>query len=245
MPGWSDLDFEAYAARHQQAYWLKVDLPHKIQHAKLLNMTEVEMPAPITDIATSIPRGVTEFTVIAPDHPRLLSIDRGRLCRLRRQYRRCADVHHDRRIGARHDLHISRAFDFDEDELRRANKIALAIERSLLGEIRLQDMIAGRRDQRQERGKTFQVPARVNIDNNLSKRFTVVEVSRGSTGPACSSICTTIFELKLNIGSAHIITFGEKAVDVFYVTDLAGAKITSASHKSSIKRRILEKIPTP
>ena len=34
-----------------------------------------------------------------------------------------------------------------------------------------------------------------------------------------------ISDLNLTIGSAHISTFGEKAVDVFYVTDLTGYKI--------------------
>jgi [protein-PII] uridylyltransferase len=45
--------------------------------------------------------------------------------------------------------------------------------------------------------------------------------------------------LNLNIGSAHIVTFGEKAVDAFYVTDLTGAKITSATRQATIKRQIL------
>ena len=36
-----------------------------------------------------------------------------------------------------------------------------------------------------------------------------------------------ISDLNLTIGSAHIGTYGEKAVDVFYVTDLTGHKIES------------------
>ena len=44
--------------------------------------------------------------------------------------------------------------------------------------------------------------------------------------------------LNLNIASAHITTFGEKAVDVFYVTDLTGAKIISATrHEADRDRR--------
>jgi [protein-PII] uridylyltransferase len=240
LPGWSDLDFEVYAARHQQAYWLKVDLAHKIEHAQLLNMTEVELPAPITNIATHAARGVTELTVIAPDHPRLLSIIAG-ACAASGANIVDAQVFTTADGLALDSIFISRAFDYDEDETRRANKITLAIERSLLGEVRLQDIIASRRDHRQERGKTFRLAPRVTIDNSLSKRFTVVEVS-GLDRPGLLFDLTTIFsKLELNIGSAHIATFGEKAVDVFYVTDFAGAKVTSASHKSMIKRRILSK----
>jgi [protein-PII] uridylyltransferase len=45
--------------------------------------------------------------------------------------------------------------------------------------------------------------------------------------------------LNLNIASAHIATFGEKALDVFYVTDLTGAKIESAQRQSAIKAKLL------
>jgi [protein-PII] uridylyltransferase len=45
--------------------------------------------------------------------------------------------------------------------------------------------------------------------------------------------------LSLNIASAHITTFGEKAADVFYVTDLTGEKISSAHRQETIRRAIL------
>ena len=34
-------------------------------------------------------------------------------------------------------------------------------------------------------------------------------------------------------------TFGERVVDVFYVTDLFGAKITSATRQATIKRALI------
>jgi [protein-PII] uridylyltransferase len=52
-------------------------------------------------------------------------------------------------------------------------------------------------------------------------------------------LTTTISRLNLNIASAHIATFGEKALDVFYVTDLTGAKIESAQRQSAIKAKLL------
>jgi len=238
LPAWTDLDFEAYAARHRQPYWLKVDVPHKLRHARLLNMTEVDVPAPITDIGIDAGRGVTELTVIAPDHPRLLSIIAG-ACAASGANIVDAQVFTTVDGMAVDMIFISRAFDFDEDEMRRANKIALAIERSLQGEIRLQDAIASRRDQRDERNKMFPVAPRVTLDNSLSKRFTVIEVAGLDRLGLLFDLTMILSKLELNIGSAHISTFGEKAVDVFYVTDLNGAKVTSGSHKSMIKRRIL------
>jgi [protein-PII] uridylyltransferase len=108
----------------------------------------------------------------------------------------------------------------------------------------LQEVIAGRRDHRQERGKTFQVQPRVTIDNNLSKRYTVIEVAGLDRPGLLFDLTTILSKLELNIGSAHIVTFGEKAVDVFYITDFSGAKITSASHKAVIRHRILDKFQT-
>ncbi len=105
-------------ARHYPAYWLKVDLPHKIQHAQLLHASAVEMHSLATEVSTDAFRGVTELTVIAPDHPRLLSIIAGACAASRRQYRGRADFHHHRRAGARHHR-VSRAFERDEDEMRR------------------------------------------------------------------------------------------------------------------------------
>ena len=52
-------------------------------------------------------------------------------------------------------------------------------------------------------------------------------------------LTNVLSNLNLNIGSAHIVTFGEKAVDTFYVTDLTGLKIASPARQAAIKRHIL------
>ena len=53
-------------------------------------------------------------------------------------------------------------------------------------------------------------------------------------------LTTALGKLNLNIASAHIATFGEKAVDVFYVTDLTGTKITHPGRQAAIRRALLE-----
>ena len=77
LPGWSDPEFDAYVIRHYPPYWLKVDLARQIAHAKLFNMMAAEVRSSATEVATDAFRGVTELTIIAPDHPRLLSIIAG------------------------------------------------------------------------------------------------------------------------------------------------------------------------
>jgi [protein-PII] uridylyltransferase len=138
-------------------------------------------------------------------------------------------------------IFVSRAFDLDEDELRRADRIALGIERALCGEIRLQDIVAAKTGSRKERSRSaFHVHPDVTIDNNLSVIFSVVEVSGLDRPGLLYELTTILSRLDLNIGSAHIVTFGEKMVDVFYITDFAGAKITSATRQSVIKRQLLK-----
>jgi [protein-PII] uridylyltransferase len=37
-----------------------------------------------------------------------------------------------------------------------------------------------------------------------------------------------------------VATFGERVVDVFYITDLFGAKITSPTRQAAIKRALIQ-----
>jgi [protein-PII] uridylyltransferase len=238
LPKWSDLDFEAYAARLPQAYWLKATLEQKLLHAKLLNMTEVEIPAPITDILIDRSRSVTGLTVIAPDHARLLSTVAG-ACAATGANIVDAQVFTTADGMALDTIFVSRAFRYDEDELRRAGSIVFAIERALSGQVRLRDMVAARTRQAGEDRDVFGVHPEVSIDNTLSNRFTVIEVT-GLDRPGLLYELTAIMSrLSLNIASAHIATFGEKAADVFYVTDLTGEKITSAHRQEAIRRALL------
>ena len=77
LPNWSDPEFEAYASRHYPAYWLKVDLARQVEHAKLFHAMAAQVRSLTTEVSTDAKRGVTELTVIAPDHPRLLSVIAG------------------------------------------------------------------------------------------------------------------------------------------------------------------------
>jgi [protein-PII] uridylyltransferase len=45
-------------------------------------------------------------------------------------------------------------------------------------------------------------------------------------------------DLSLDIGSAHITTFGEKVIDTFYVRDLVGHKITNENKQANITARL-------
>src|SRR5262249_57104663 len=59
------------------AYWLKVALPHKLAHAQFLRSAAQVGKSLATTASFPAARGVTELTVLAPDHPWLLSIIAG------------------------------------------------------------------------------------------------------------------------------------------------------------------------
>ncbi|MDB5570455.1 MAG: glnD [Hyphomicrobiales bacterium] len=239
LPLWSDPDFDAYAARHYQPYWLKVDLAHKVKHAQLLRLCEVEMRSLATEVATDAFSGVTELTVVAPDHPRLLSIIAG-ACATAGANIVDAQIFTTTDGLALDTISISRAFERDEDETRRAERVAKVIEKALRGEIRLTDAVAEKGKAPAAREATFTVAPEVNIDNALSDRYTVLEVSGLDRPGLLFDLTSTLSRLNLNIGSAHIATFGEKAVDSFYVTDLTGLKVANVARQGAIRRALLE-----
>jgi [protein-PII] uridylyltransferase len=237
LPGWSDPEFDAYAQRHYPAYWLKVEPARQAAHAKLLNAMAAEPRSLATEVTTDAFHGVTAVTVVAPDHPRLLTGIAG-ACAAAGGNIVDAQIFTTTDGLALDTIFVSRAFELDEDELRRGQRIASNIEKTLRGEVRLAEM-APPRQPRDERHDAFAVEPEVTVDNNLSRRYTVVEVSGLDRPGLLRDLTASLSSLNLNIGSAHIVTFGEKAVDSFYITDLTGQKINAPARQAAIKRRLL------
>jgi len=238
MKDWTGADIDAYMSRHYPAYWLKVDLPHKVSHAKFLRATAETGKTLATDFAFDILRGVTELTVIAPDHPRLLSIIAG-ACAASGANIVDAQIYTTTDGLALDTIAVTREFDHNEDEERRAMRIAETIERALRGEIRMPDIVA-RKASPKGRIKAFALEPEVTINNEWSNRYTVIEVMGLDRPGLLYEMTSTISRLNLNIASAHVATFGERAVDVFYVTDLLGAKIASPTRQAAIKRALIQ-----
>ena len=78
------------------------------------------------------------------------------------------------------------------------------------------------------------------IDNKASNRYTVVEVNARDRPALLFALAFALFESKVTIRSAHIATYGERAVDTFYITDLLGGKIEGLLRLKSIERRLLD-----
>jgi [protein-PII] uridylyltransferase len=239
---WPAEKLDAYIARHYPAYWLKVDLPHKIAHAHFLRDAEETGKSLATAVGFDAARGVTELTVLAPDHPWLLSIIAG-ACAITGANIVDAQIYTTTDGLALDTIAVSREFDREDDELRRAGRVATAIEKALRGDLRLPDVVP-KRGPPKGRIKAFAVEPEVTINNQWSHRYTVVEVTGLDRPGLLYELTTTLSKLTLNIASAHVATFGERAVDVFYVTDLLGAKLSSPTRQAAIKRALLQLFAT-
>jgi len=237
LKDWSKEELDRYITRHYPAYWLKVDLPHKVSHANFLKSAHAAGKTVATGVGFDTARGVTELTVQAPDHPRLLSVIAG-ACAAAGANIVDAQIFTTTDGLALDTIAVSREFEHNEDEARRAVRIADSIERALRGELRLPEVVA-KRAARKARLKAFAIEPEVAINNQWSNRYTVVEVTGLDRPGLLYELTATISKLSLNIASAHVATFGERVVDVFYVTDLTGAQITSPPRQSAIRRALL------
>jgi [protein-PII] uridylyltransferase len=235
LTDWEPDEIDAYLERHYPAYWLRVDLPRRIAHARFLRASATAGRAVATTFATDAFTGITELTVMAPDHPRLLSLIAG-ACAAAGANIADAYIHTTTDGMALDTILLARAFD-DADEARRAERISELLQRALTGEVMLTDLMA-ERARRSRRNRPFTVAPHAVVADDWSESHTVIEVSGLDRLGLLYDLTRVLSGLNLNIASAHVATFGERAVDVFYVTDLVGHKITNASRKATIRRQL-------
>jgi [protein-PII] uridylyltransferase len=237
LKDWPAAALDLYIARLYPAYWLKVDLAHKIQHARFVRTAEEADKRLATTVAFDADRGVTELTVFVPDHPWLLSIIAG-ACAMTGANIVDAQIFTTTDGLALDTISVSREFERDDDEERRAARIAQSIEKALRGDLRLPEVMTKRAPPK-GRIKAFALEPTVTINNAWSHRYTMVEVTGLDRTGLLFEMTATLSKLNLNIASAHVATFGERVVDVFYVTDLMGAQINSPTRQAAIKRAMI------
>jgi len=237
LKDWPKPELDRYISRHYSAYWLKVDLPAKLEHARFVRSAEAAGKTLATSVGFDTARGVTVLTVLAPDHPWLLSVIAG-ACAMTGANIVDAQIYTTTDGLALDTIAVSREFDLDADEGRRAIRIADAIEKALTGDFKLPEVVA-KRVPAKARIKAFALEPEISINNQWSNRYTVVEVSGLDRPGLLYDLTTTLSKLNLNIASAHVATFGERVVDVFYVTDLLGAKISSPTRHAAVKSALI------
>ena len=238
---WPQGDLETYIARHYDHYWLRAEPELQVEHAKMIRMADGAGNPFAGAIRVKSFESITEVSFYTPDHPRLLSLIAG-ACTMCDASIIGAQIFSTRDGRALDTFRLRRAFTSDEDEKVRATRIIDTVKQLLQG--RRQVLIDLGKDSRHNRRlKPFTLPAEVQVSNSLSEKFTVIEVSGLDRTGLLHQLTRELADLNLTIGSAHIGTYGEKAVDVFYVTDLTGHKIDSKARQKKIHgalMRVLE-----
>jgi [protein-PII] uridylyltransferase len=239
LPDWPQNERNRYAALFYRNYLLATATATQLRHAVFLRDADLAGKRLASMIETKAFEGVTEITVLAPDHPRLLSIIAGA----------CSGAGADI-VGAQiftttdgralDTIRIAREFPDSADELRRAGRIGTLIEDVLSGKASLPDTI--HRQRKKRISKVFSITPRVEVRNALSHRYSVIEIECLDRIGLLAEITRAISDLSLDIESAQITTYGEKVVDTFYVTDLMGFKIDSPQRQRRIIKRLLQVI---
>jgi [protein-PII] uridylyltransferase len=236
LSDWPESERKAYVRMHYAPYLLSVPLEDQVRHTTFIREVDREDKALATMVRTDSFHAITEITVFAPDHPRLLAIIAG-ACAAAGANIANAQIFTTAFGRALDTIHISRQFKDDADELRRAGTISKMIEDVLSGKRRLPEVIATR-TKNKKKDKTFVIAPSVTISNMLSNRFTVIEIECLDRPGLLSDVTSMLADLSLDITSARITTFGEKVIDTFYVTDLTGDKITTDNRQSIIAARL-------
>ena len=234
--GWPAATFAALVARLPEAYWIAEPEDVLASNARLVAAAGDKGLA--IDAQVYPERGATLVTLYAADHPGLF-------------YRAAGAIHlaggniidariHTTRDGmALDNFLVQDPFGRPFDRAEQLARLKAAIEDALANRGRLNERLSAKPLPR-ARAQAFDIAPQVFIDNNASNRFTVIEVN-ARDGPALlNRLAQGLFQSKVTVHSAHIATYGERAVDVFYVTDLLGDKISSAQRLRALERRLMD-----
>ncbi|MEP3278648.1 MAG: [protein-PII] uridylyltransferase [Stappiaceae bacterium] len=240
LDGWEPENRLAYLDRHYPAYWMRVNPDDQIKHAELIREADQAGKKLATLVRPHEFEAITEITVLAPDHPRLLTTIAG-ACFIAGANIVDSQIYTTTDGLALDTISVTRAFDKNEDELRRAERITEIIENTLSGRTPMPENVAQKAAKKNNTAvHTFDLETSILVTNAWSDQFTVLEVSGLDRPGLLYDLTSAISNLNLNIASAHIVTFGERAVDVFYVTDLIGHKISSVARQTRIKKTLIE-----
>ncbi len=245
LEGWSEAQTTAFLELGYPAYWLGFDPPTHARHASMVREAQARQ-APLTVHAEIIPsRAVTEVTVYATDHPGLFSQVAGALAVAGASIVD-ARIHTFTNGMALDTFWIQDATGGPFDAPHRLARLSVVIEQALSGRIRLAAeirkiarTILGRRT------RAIHVPPRVLIDNHASNTHTVIEVNGRDRPGLLHDVTAAISAAGVQIASAHVATYGVRAVDVFYVKDVFGLKIENERKLAQLREQLLAALAPP
>ncbi len=240
LSDWSHEEIQHFTQLGYPGYWLAFDPETHARHARLIHDAEARQ-VPLTVDTQPLPaRAVTEVTVYCADHAGLFSRISGALAVAGASIVD-ARIHTMTNGMALDTFWIQDAAGGTFDAPHRLARLAVLIEQALSGRLRLNaeirkvsKMLLGRRM------RAIHVPPRVVVDNHASNTHTVLEVNGRDRPGLLHDVTAAISDQGLQIASAHVTTYGVRAVDVFYVKDVFGLKIENERKLTGLRTALLK-----
>ncbi len=120
---------------------------------------------------------------------------------------------------------------------RRAGTAAL-IRQAFTGKLKPADRLEQPTMVRQQED-AFDIAPVVHIDNLASTKSTIVEVNAKDRPGLLYDLVQVLHRMKISVASAHVATFGERAVDVFYINEVSGDKLRSPLRLKNLHAKLL------
>ena len=245
LDGWKQAEVDHFLGLGYPGYWLSFDTETHLRHARMVRDAEARQ-APLTVVTQPLPaRAVTEVTVYAADHAGLFSRIAGALA-VAGATIVDARIHTLTNGMALDTFWVQDAAGGAFDQPHRLARLYVLIEQALSGRIRLgaeirkaSKTLLGRRI------RAMNVPPRVVIDNHASNTYTVLEVNGRDRTGLLHDVTAAISDQGLQIASAHVTTYGVRAVDVFYVKDVFGLKVENERKLSQLRIALLDVLGSP
>ncbi|HWM61422.1 MAG TPA: [protein-PII] uridylyltransferase [Rhizomicrobium sp.] len=226
---------EKALTRHYDNYWLAFDEDELERHARLITNADAEGQLLTLTAETNAFRAVTEIILYTPDNAGLFSQFAGAIAM-------SGGSIVDAKAFTTSDgwaLDVFSVQDADGEafgDVERLGRLRQSIEKTLRGEVWPRQQLA-RRVQR-SKASAFTIRPKIHFDNEASRLATVIEVECLDRPGLLYDITQAIFEAGLSISTSMVATYGERAVDVFYVRDGFGHKIVHPARLDAVEKRL-------
>ncbi len=239
LADWQPAEREDFLSLGYPSYWLGFDPESIERHARMIRDARLRS-APLTVHTEPLPaRAVTEIVVYTADHAGLFSRIAGALA-IAGASIVDARIHTLTDGMALDTFWIQDANGGPFDTPHRLARLAALVEQALSGRLRLTSEIRkATRSMLPARMRAIHVPPRVVVDNRASNRHTVIEVNGRDRPGLLHDVTAAISDEGLQIASAHVTTYGVRAVDVFYVKDVFGMKVENERKLYQLRKALL------
>ncbi|MFQ5763796.1 MAG: ACT domain-containing protein, partial [Rhodospirillales bacterium] len=242
LADWPAEEIEKHIKRGHSNYWLAFDTDTLIHHARLVRDAETEDHDLHIKTRIEAERDVTEIIIYAPDHPGLFATIAGAMALAG------ASVVDAKIMTLANGMALDTFWIQDagghtyaaQDRLKRLTR---RIEDALLGRVRpARELEKAQKESIPSRTRVFKVPPGVLIDNKASNHHTVIEINGRDRPGLLHDVTRALTAAGLQISSAHVSTYGERVVDVFYVKDVFGLKLEKEEKLESLRARLLDAV---